>query len=65
MQVEGTRMAFLKVVGEPGFAARHGLSKTDVSNWKAGRRVPTLDKMEEVLCMAGATIVQEKVWEVK
>lgn len=64
MQITGTREAFMKVVSEPGFAGRSGISKSTVSQWAKGDRVPTLDKMEEVLAAAGATVVQEKVWEI-
>lgn len=64
MEIVGTREAFLTLVKQPGFAGRSGIDKTLVSLWASGKRVPTLDKMEEVLLSQGASVVQEKVWEV-
>lgn len=64
MEIEGTRAAFMAVVTQPGFAARSGINKATTSLWSAGTRVPTLDKMEEVLMDAGALILKEKVWSI-
>jgi DNA-binding transcriptional regulator YiaG len=64
MQVTGTREAFTALISQRGFASRYNIDKTTVSQWKSGKRVPTLDLMEEVLFKAGASVVQEKVWEV-
>jgi transcriptional regulator with XRE-family HTH domain len=64
MVVEGTKAAFMALISQRGFAGKYGVDKTVVSQWKKGTRVPTLDKMEEVLTAAGATVVNEKVWEV-
>lgn len=65
MQVTGTKEAFMSLISQKGFAARSGINKSTVSQWSKGERVPSLDKMEEVLLLAGASVVQEKVWEVK
>lgn len=65
MEITGTREAFIALVKQPGFAGRSGIDKALVSLWSSGKRVPTLDKMEEVLLSQGASVVQEKIWEVK
>lgn len=64
MEVTGTRQAFMALISQPGFSGKYRVDKTIVSLWKSGKRVPTLDKMEEVLMLSGAVVVQEKVWEV-
>ncbi|SMC52758.1 helix-turn-helix domain-containing protein [Pedobacter nyackensis] len=64
MQIEGTREAFMEMISQKGFAAKSGIDKALISLWKNGKRVPTLDKMEEVLHAHGASVVQEKVWDV-
>jgi len=64
MVVIGTREAFLELISQKGFAAKYGVDKTLVSQWKKGTRIPTIDKMETVLQLAGAVVVQEKVWDI-
>jgi transcriptional regulator with XRE-family HTH domain len=65
MQVTGTREAFIELISQRGFAKAYSVDKTLVSQWRSGKRVPSLDKMEEVLTAAGAAVIQEKVWEIK
>lgn len=64
MEVTGTREAFMALISQPGFARKYSWNKSLVSQWASGERVPTLDKMEEVLLIAGSTVVKEKVWDV-
>lgn len=64
MEITGTKEAFLALVSQRGFAGKSGLDKTLVSLWSSGKRVPTLDKMEEVLVKFGAHVVQDKVWDI-
>lgn len=64
MEVIGTREAFMALISTPGFAGRSGIDKAVVSLWASGKRVPTLDKMEQVLTLAGAVVVKEKVWDI-
>lgn len=64
MVVTGTKEAFMALISRPGFAKASGIDKTMVSLWKSGKRVPSLDKMEEVLKADGAIVKQEKIWEV-
>jgi DNA-binding transcriptional regulator YiaG len=64
MEVVGTKEAFKALVTQPGFARKYNWNKSLVSQWASGERVPTLDKMEEVLLATGAKVVQDKVWEV-
>lgn len=68
MDVTGTREAFTALINERGIYKRLGVSVSTVSTWKIylreGKSI-SLDKMEEMLVKGGATIVQEKVWNVK
>jgi hypothetical protein len=67
MQVEGTKEAFAKMISERGVYKRLGVDVTTVSNWKIylrqGKSI-SLDKMEEMLIRGGATVVQEKIWDI-
>ena len=67
MEIEGTRAAFEMLISERGIYKRLGVDVTTVSNWKIylkqGKSI-SLDKMEEMLIRAGATVVQEKVWDI-
>jgi transposase len=67
MEVTGTRQAFEALLQERGIYKRLGVSIAVVSNWKAyvkaGKSI-SIDKMEEILERAGATVVQEKVWKI-
>lgn len=67
MQVEGTKEAFITLLNERGIYKRLGVERSTVSSWKirmnSGEGI-SLDKMEEMLLKAGATVVSEKVWEV-
>lgn len=65
MEVKGTREAFMALISQHGFGASSGINKGMLSLWRSGKRVPTLDKMEEVLLKSGAAVITEKVWEVK
>lgn len=65
MDVTGTRAAFEALLNQKGIAKKLGLNKSTVSTLKKrlenGEGV-TLDKMEEILQLAGAVVVQEKVF---
>lgn len=61
MQINGTKEAFLTLIGQKGFAKNYGYTKSVVAGWKT--RYVTIDKMEEVLTACGATVVKEKVWK--
>ena len=67
MQVEGTRAAFAQMISERGISNRLGVDKRTVAGWKIylkqGKSI-SLDKMEEMLIKAGATVAQEKVWDI-
>lgn len=66
MQVTGTKEAFTAMLLERGVYKRLGVDTSTVSNWKKyleqGNSI-SLDKMEEMLIKAGATVAQEKVWK--
>lgn len=68
MEITGTREAFTKLIQERGISKRLGVKPSTVSTWKmylrSGKSI-SLDKMEEMLLKAGASVIQEKVWEVK
>jgi hypothetical protein len=65
MRVEGTRVAFETLISERGIYKRLGVERSTVATWKIylreGKSI-SLDKMEEMLIKAGATVAQEKVW---
>ena len=65
MQVTGTKEAFAQMISERGVYKKLGVDVTTVSNWKIylkkGKSI-SLDKMEEMLIKAGATVAQDKVW---
>ncbi len=65
MKVTGTKEAFEKLISERGVFHKLGVDKATVANWKRyvqeGKSI-SLDKMEEMLLRAGATVVKEKVW---
>ena len=67
-KVEGTRAAFIKLLSEPGFPKKYGYNKATVAGWKSraenGEEI-SLDKMEKVLLDCGATVVSEKIWNLK
>lgn len=65
MVIIGTKEAFSKMINERGVHKKLGIEKGKVNNYrqylKAGKL--SLDKMEEMLLKYGATIVNEKSWE--
>lgn len=67
MQIVGTREAFKQLINERGVYKRLGVKPPTVSTWKTylkdGKNI-SIDKMEEMLLKAGATVVQEKVWNI-
>ena len=63
MKIMGTKQAFIKLLSERGIYKRLGVDRSTVSNWKRGTQNVTLDKMEQILLQAGATVIKEKVWE--
>ncbi|MDR0266046.1 hypothetical protein [Sphingobacterium sp. 2149] len=67
MEVKGTKEAFVQMLSERGVYKKLGVDRSTVANWKTylkeGRSI-SLDKMEEMLLKYGASVVQEKVWEV-
>ena len=67
MQIEGTRLAFATMLQERGVYKRLGVDTSTVANWKIylkqGKSI-SLDKMEEMLIRAGATVAQDKVWDI-
>lgn len=67
MQIESTRAAFEAMLQERGVYKRLGVDTSTVANWKIylkqGKSI-SLDKMEEMLIKAGATVAQEKVWSI-
>jgi hypothetical protein len=66
MQITGTKEAFLKMLSERGVYKKLGVDRSTVSNWRQylsdGKGIST-DKMEEMLLRYGATVKQDKVWE--
>jgi hypothetical protein len=62
MIVIGTEKAFLEMLNERGVYKRLGVDRSTVSNWKKQRQKVSLDKMEEMLVKAGASVVNEKSW---
>jgi hypothetical protein len=68
MEITGTREAFTALIQERGIYKRLGVKPPTVSTWKQYLRegkLLSLDKMEEILLKAGASVVSEKVWEVE
>lgn len=67
MQVVGTREAFMALISQRGVYKLLDVDRSTVANWKAylreGKSI-SLDKMEEMLLKAGASVVSEKVWDV-
>lgn len=67
MEVVGTRKAFETMISERGVYKKLGVDRSTVASWKIylkqGKSI-SLDKMEEMLLRYGATVVQEKVWEI-
>jgi hypothetical protein len=67
MEIEGTKQAFETMLQERGIYRKLGVDTSTVANWKTylkkGQSI-SLDKMEEMLLKAGATIAQEKIWNV-
>lgn len=67
MQITGTREAFEALIQERGIYKRLGVERSTVATWKIylkkGKNI-SLDKMVEMLLKAGASVVQEKIWEV-
>lgn len=68
MEIKGTREAFIALIHERGINKQLEVSPATVRGWR--KRVTegaliSLDKMEEMLLKAGASVVHEKVWEVK
>lgn len=59
MEVKGTREAFFALIQERGIYKRLGVERNTVSGWKSylkeDKRI-SLDKMEEILIKAGATV---------
>lgn len=58
----------MTVLQERGVYKKLGITVSTVSNLRRAMeredsRIPSLDKMEEMLANFGATILQEKVWE--
>lgn len=70
MQVTGTQQAFLKMLEEKNIHVKLGVAQPTAANWKrilvtgdtSNGRV-SIDKMEEMLLKAGASVVVEKVWD--
>lgn len=71
MDINGTQKAFLHILEERGVFKKLDVSRSTVSVWKtaiksnAGRNFPSLDLMEKLLEKYGATVVQEKIWNIK
>ncbi|MEJ2905065.1 hypothetical protein WAE58_21650 [Pedobacter panaciterrae] len=67
MQIVGTKEAFVAMLNERGIYKKLEVERSTVSSWKirmkSGDGV-SLDKMEEMLIKSGATVVQEKVWDI-
>jgi hypothetical protein len=68
-KVLGTKEAFKKLIETKGINNNLGVTRFTVSNWKRAlegrddKNMPTLNKMEEMLIKAGASVVKEKVWK--
>jgi hypothetical protein len=66
MKINGTREAFSTILEEKNVYLRLGVDRATVSTYKKylreGKSI-SIDKMEEMLKKYGATVVQEKVWE--
>ena len=56
------------MIQERGIYKNLGVDTSTVANWKIylkqGKSI-SLDKMEEMLVKGGATVVAEKIWEIK
>lgn len=67
MNITGTRAAFAKIIREPNVHAKLGVSRVMVTKWRKyviEEKYVTLNKMEEMLLKYGATVKQEKIWEI-
>jgi len=66
MEVEGTQQAFAALINQRGIYKTLGVDRRTVAGWKIylkeGKSI-SLDKMEEILIKGGATVRQEKVWD--
>ena len=67
MEVEGTQQAFAALINQRGIYKTLGVDRRTVAGWKIylkeGKSI-SLDKMEEMLIKGGATVTQEKVWNI-
>ena len=69
MTITTTRAAFIELLNQRGIYKKLVVARSRVSHWKkylkdgTGESI-TIDRMEQLLLVAGATVVQEKVWEV-
>lgn len=67
-QIEGTQVAFLKLITQKNFASKFGYNRGTVSNWKRylegrAKNIITIDKMEEILLKHGAVKYQKECWQ--
>ena len=60
MQIKGTREAFYTIIKEPNFANKYGARKTEISLFKSGKLIPSINKMEAILAKVGATAVAKR-----
>lgn len=64
--------AFKKIINNPDFHARTGMSYTHISRyrrWAEGKnnlnsRKPSIEQMESLLLKYGCEVIQEKKWKV-
>jgi hypothetical protein len=67
MEILGTKEAFKHLISHRGIYKVLGVDKSTVSTWKQylfeGNSI-SIDKMEDVLQRAGATIKQDKIWNI-
>lgn len=48
-KITGTQKAFYSVIRRKDFAVASGVSKSTLSQWRSGKIVPSINKMEQVL----------------
>lgn len=67
MEILGTKEAFRNLISNRGIYKVLGVDKSTVSTWKQylsdGKNI-SVDKMEEILERAGATVKQDKIWKI-
>lgn len=69
MKIQGTKEAFLRMLGERGVYKKIGVSRSTANNWKRAligddpNNIPTVNRMEDALNQYGAVVISEKIWK--